>query len=178
MEARAPFPTGSLSLALDDIRMSFANRVVDCPLVKQIYQRAFTKHMASVVSIDCRNLGWGDAEVVKLCEMLRHTAPPSCRRIDLEGNKLGRAGVTALAESLQRRAAPQLYRVWLGSGSEREEAHADDSTSFVTRDSTRDLSGVNALSKHPAWDATAQSRVRMEGGLFIATEGERAPAYL
>ena len=72
--------------------------------------RAIALFLASVITLDCRDLGWGDRDVHTLCAVLRETRPQALQLIDLEGNPVGSSGISALADVLQRGVAPRLKR--------------------------------------------------------------------
>lgn len=156
-------------------RMTFADKERDLPIVKELYRRTLQLYMSSLVTIDGRGCLWGDREVVALVETLREARPPNLKLIDVSGNAMiGGAGVSALADALQRGVAPSLRRVWFGSGTPRGESGvADESGPFaIARKGYTGLggaprmTGLNALAKHPAWDATGESWVRVEGAQF------------
>ena len=60
-------------------------------------------------------LGWGDAEAKLLSKAL--TRSSAATKLDLNGNKIADAGVTALADSLRAGAAPKLKTIILGGNS-------------------------------------------------------------
>ena len=60
-------------------------------------------------------LGWGDAEAQLLGKTL--TRDSVATKLDLNGNKIADAGVTALADSLRAGAAPKLKTIILGGNS-------------------------------------------------------------
>jgi hypothetical protein len=171
---RRPPPLTATQFSSELERKFFADRERDLPIVKEIYWRAIELFMASVVNMDCRNLGWGDRDVFSLCDVLRDTRPTALQLIDLEGNHgVGSAGISALADVLQRAVAPRLKRVWFGTGSPRDESGAYSSLPFAEArrgwlgvGGAPRLKGINALAKHTAWNATDESAVRVEGGRF------------
>ena len=60
-------------------------------------------------------LGWGDAEAKLLSKAL--TRSSATTKLDLNGNQIADAGVTALADSLRAGAAPKLKTIILGGNS-------------------------------------------------------------
>ena len=161
---RPPLTPEQFSIALDS--KSFHDKA-DAMVVKDIYRRAFENLMAEAHVLDFRNRGWGDAEVIALCQVLRDAAPHMCRRIDLEGNQLSPRGIAALADSMQQqKLGPAMSRIWIGSGQTKDDSYAYTSRPYL-RNHCGELgfSSVNALVVHRAWDATQRSGVRIEGGV-------------
>ena len=60
-------------------------------------------------------LGWGDAEAKLLGKTLTRSSVAT--KLDLNGNQIADAGVTALADSLRAGAAPKLKTIILGGNS-------------------------------------------------------------
>ena len=92
---------------------SFTNGKDDKPLVKRLYEAAFQEQFGKATELRYNFLGWGDAEVTQLAEVLASGAAPRLEKLILHGNKIGDEGCKALAAALKEGAAPRLKELEL-----------------------------------------------------------------
>jgi len=108
--APAPFAS-TLEAGVASGATKFTNRG-DVPVVAKIYGWAFAEEMAAVVTLYYAGLGWGDAQMLTLCEALRAAhAGGGLRRLEtlvLANNQMGDGAAAALAALLEEGAMPNL----------------------------------------------------------------------
>lgn len=128
---------------------TFTSRNADLENVKKLYRKAFALRMSAVEQLEYTGLHWGDDEAARLAEVLQwvleedgSTSLPELQSISLVRNRIGDAGVRALAESLRvEGAAPRLRHVYLAGnkasadtmrsvGQHRAKGHAPVKVSF------------------------------------------------
>jgi len=94
---------------------SFTNGKDDKPLVKRLYEAAFTEQFGKATKLALSFLGWGDAEVAQMAEVIASGATPRLERLHLSGNQVSDEGCKALATALRKEgAAPRLELLDLG----------------------------------------------------------------
>ena len=81
------------------VKLRFTSPHADTALVKVLYASAFQSLMANALNLDFSNLCWGDEEAIRLADVL--PAVHSVRFIHLQRNKIGNAGLHALARAIQ-----------------------------------------------------------------------------
>jgi len=90
------------------VSKSFTNGKDDKPLVKRLYEAAFEEQFGKATELAYVKLGWGDAEVAQLADVLASGAAPRLEGLYLDSNKIGDEGCKALAAALKEGAAPRL----------------------------------------------------------------------
>ena len=89
----------------------------DVGLVGKIYGWAFAAEMAGAVSLSYCGLGWDDAQMLALCEVLRAAHAGSglgkVESLNLARNKMGDGSMAALAALLEEGAMPNLEELIL-----------------------------------------------------------------
>jgi hypothetical protein len=83
----------------------------DAPMVSGLYRDTFEKMSAQTEVMDCWNVGWDSADAERLGEALA-AGWPKLRILGVHWNRIGDAGVAALAASLP--LLPNLTRLLLG----------------------------------------------------------------
>ena len=69
----------------------------DLPLVKKLMRQAFASAFGAAVQLNYSGLGWDDAEITKLAEVLGSAATPKLEVLLLDSNKFGDEGMKELA---------------------------------------------------------------------------------
>ena len=74
------------------------------------------KNLSDVQSLDCSELGWGDAEMLKLASAIEHAhasgALPKLKELHLNHNQIGDVGMQALAGAVSKGALDKLEVSW------------------------------------------------------------------
>jgi len=87
-----PLPPAAMARLVASRR--FTSKKGDLPMVIEINTRTILSTFRDIRDLDYRGLGWGDAEVAQLCEVL-----PLCRSLrglNLYGNPIGKRGENAV----------------------------------------------------------------------------------
>jgi len=84
---------------------SFTSKKADLPTVNALYRAAFDARLAKVDTLVFGELAWGDDEVGALCRVLQSGATPCLEELYLHTNRIGDAGMAALAACLRYPAA-------------------------------------------------------------------------
>eukprot|EP00964_Phaeocystis_antarctica_P146975 scaffold113433_cov51-Phaeocystis_antarctica.AAC.1 len=91
----------------------------DVGLVATIYGKAFAAEMAAAVTLNYRNLGWDDTQMLTLCEALRAAHAGGglrkLEKLDLGNNEMGDGAMAALVALLEEGAMPNLKGLYLFS---------------------------------------------------------------
>jgi len=78
----------------------------DGPLLIEMYTSAFEAFFSTVRKLDYSSLGWGDDEVVHLCEVLSSGMLNRLEFLHLSSNNISKAGMAALAKVVASGALP------------------------------------------------------------------------
>ena len=112
-----------LTSGVEDGRIKFTNKG-DVDLVAGIYERAFLDEMAGAKKLFYPGLGWGDEEIKTLATALIYAHDKqvlgSLEQLNLGYNRIGDAGVAALAEALAK--VGSLETLWLDGNPASQEA--------------------------------------------------------
>jgi hypothetical protein len=81
---------------------SFTSRKADLPTVGGLYKAAFDRRFKTATTLLYVALHWGDEEVESLSKVIASGALAQLAHLNLGGNKIGDAGVTALADACGR----------------------------------------------------------------------------
>ena len=90
---------------------TFTSPKADRETVGNLYEKEFDEKLGEATRLDYKRLQWTDADVVKLCGAIATGKLVKLEGLGLYGNKIGDAGVAALAEVVGK--LPQLKELVL-----------------------------------------------------------------
>eukprot|EP00966_Prymnesium_polylepis_P048847 1130514-Prymnesium_polylepis.1 len=99
----------------------FTSKKGDLPMVIELNTRTIISLFCDVAELAYTDLGWGDEEVVQLCEVL-----PFCQSLNkllLYNNAIGDAGMRVLSDMFARGAMAQLTYRYLNLNSNSIDDH-------------------------------------------------------
>ena len=86
----------------------FANKEAEMPLAARMYERAFEERFIGCDALVYDHLGWGDEEVITLCELLESDAAASLKQLWLSHNDVTDRALRALTKTFAGGAAPEM----------------------------------------------------------------------
>ena len=96
---------------------SFTSKNADEEMVNRLFEDEFNKRMGGVTKLWYAELKWTDKEAVAVSKVIATGVLKKLEGLDLSRNKIGDAGVTALAEAAGNGTLPQLKTLRLVNNS-------------------------------------------------------------
>ena len=91
---------------------TFTSPKADRETVGNLYEKEFDEKLGEATELVYAELQWTDEDVVKLCGAIATGKLVKLKKLGLEGNQIGDAGVAALAEVAGK--LPRLWKLGLG----------------------------------------------------------------
>ena len=92
---------------------SFTSKNADEEMVNRLFEDEFNKRMGGVTQLGYDRLKWTDKAAVAVSKVIATGVLKKLEELNLRGNQIGDAGVTALAEAAGKGALPQLKTLYL-----------------------------------------------------------------
>ena len=96
---------------------SFTSKNADEEMVNRLFEDEYHKRMGDVTDLVYNSLKWTDKEAVAVSKVIATGVLKKLEGLDLSRNKIGDAGVTALAEAAGNGTLPQLKTLRLVNNS-------------------------------------------------------------
>ena len=164
---RPPLTPDEFEVALGS--RSFTSKKADLPKVVALYKHAFTTQMAAVTFLNLEELGWRDEEARQLARVLASGACVKLVMVNLIDNRIGDAGVHALAAAVAtidasgRYVSPLLTEIVLSGN--RASSAAMASLSRYALQERKDANDKNSRQKERARaEAEAVKEIGAGGG--------------
>ena len=108
---RPPMTLGAFGDVLS--RLEFRRPDVDLPLVRGMYDRAFSARLGEAHQLFYSYLSWGDEEAKQLAAMLKTGVAERLEQLFLSSNRIGCDGLAAIIDALAYGASPNLREISL-----------------------------------------------------------------